>query len=145
MRRATAVVQGGEVIARITLDHDARHRRRRRMQADDGLMFLLDLPEARRLADGERLLLEDGTRILVVAATEPVADLRCPDAHGLVRLAWHLGNRHTPAQVTGHGLRIRRDHVLLDLARRLGAEVTLHEAPFEPETGAYAHGPGHEG
>ena len=138
MRRATAIAPDGDTIASITLDHDARHRRRRRMTADDGLEFLLDLPEARRLAHGDRLLLDDGTRILVAAACEPVADLRYHSPDQLMRLAWHLGNRHAATQVLDGALRIRRDHVLLDLAKRLGAEVILHDAPFEPETGAYA-------
>ena len=68
-----------------------------------------------------------------------MADLRYHSPDELMRLAWHLGNRHAATQVLEGALRIRRDHVLLDLARRLGAEVILHEAPFEPETGAYAH------
>lgn len=137
MLRATATSHDGDAVDSITLDHEQRHRRRATLVSDGGLEFLLDLPQAAHLHDGTRLLLEDGRRIAVRAAAEPVLDIRSPD---LVRIAWHLGNRHTPAQIFSDRLRIRDDHVLAEMLRGLGAEVTALSAPFEPESGAYAHG-----
>jgi urease accessory protein len=82
--------------------------------------------------------LEDGRLIKVVAAPEPLLEIRCADSLHLARVAWHLGNRHLPTQLLGTGLRIRRDHVIADMVLQLGAEVVEIDAPFDPEGGAYA-------
>jgi urease accessory protein len=79
--------------------------------------------------------------VRVVGKPEPLTEIAAASAHELARLAWHLGNRHTDVQVVGERLRIRRDHVLEDMLRGLGARVTLIEAPFDPEGGAYEHNP----
>lgn len=127
----------------VVLDFDDRHRRRLAMTATRGLEFLLDLEMAIALRGGDALVLEDGRLIEVVAAPEPLAEIRCKDAHHLVRVAWHLGNRHLPTQITARGLRVRRDHVIEDMVRGLGARVIEIEAPFDPEGGAYADGHAH--
>lgn len=124
----------------VTLDFDHRRRRRLKLESDNGLFFLLDLPELKTLRDGDILLLEDGSAIGVRARNEPVADIRCNDLAHLVRVAWHLGNRHLPTELMGDRLRIRQDHVIEDMAAKLGATVTRLEAPFNPEGGAYGHG-----
>jgi urease accessory protein len=124
----------------VVLGFDDRHRRRFAMTGTRGLEFLLDLETAIALRGGDALVLEDGRLIEVVAAPEPLAEIRCKDAHHLVRVAWHLGNRHLPTQITARGLRIRRDHVIEDMVRGLGARVIEIEAPFDPEGGAYADG-----
>ncbi len=128
----------------VVLDFDDRHRRRMAMTGTRGLEFLLDLEEAVALRGGDGLVLEDGRLIEVVAAPEPLVEIRGADPHHLVRIAWHLGNRHLPTQIIGKGLRIRRDHVIEDMVRGLGARVIVIEAPFDPEGGAYAGG-GHAG
>ncbi|EKS32600.1 urease accessory protein UreE [Afipia clevelandensis] len=128
----------------VVLDFDDRHRRRMAMTGTRGLEFLLDLEEAVALRGGDGLVLEDGRLIEVVAAPEPLVEIRGADLHHLVRIAWHLGNRHLPTQIVGKGLRIRRDHVIEDMVRGLGARVIVIEAPFDPEGGAYAGG-GHAG
>jgi urease accessory protein len=127
----------------VVLDFDDRHRRRLAMMGTRGLEFLLDLETAIALRGGDALALEDGRLIEVVAAPEPLAEIRCNDAHHLVRVAWHLGNRHLQTQITTRGLRIRRDHVIEDMVRGLGATVIEIEAPFDPEGGAYAEGHAH--
>lgn len=125
----------------VTLPFDERHRRRIRMTDDQGAAFLLDLADARLLADGDGLVLEDGGVIAVRAAPEPVADIECADAVTAARIAWHIGNRHTPMQVLADGrLRIHDDHVMVHMVEGLGARVTRRRAPFEPEGGAYASG-----
>ncbi len=126
----------------VVLDFDDRHRRRMAMTGTLGLEFLLDLEDAIALRGGDALMLEDGRLIEVVAAPEPLAEIRGTDAQHLVRLAWHLGNRHLPTQIVGKCIRIRRDHVIEDMARGLGARVIEIDAPFDPEGGAYA-GLGH--
>jgi len=133
----------GEPADRVVLDYDDRHRRRVSMRGKKGIPFLLDLPAAAGLHGGDALVLEDGRLIEVVAAPEPLLEIRSTDPLHLARLAWHLGNRHVPTQLLANGLRIRRDHVLADLAAQLGAEVLEIEAPFDPEGGAYAVAVGH--
>ena len=96
----------------VVLDFDDRHRRRMAMTGTRGLEFLLDLENAVALRGGDALVLDDGRLVEVVAAPEPLIEIRGVDPQHLVRLAWHLGNRHLPTQITAKGLRIRRDHVI---------------------------------
>jgi urease accessory protein len=124
----------------VVLDFDDRHRRRMAMTGTRGLSFLLDLENAIALRGGDALVLEDGRLIEVVAAPEPLLEIRGTDPHHLVRVAWHLGNRHLPTQIMPKGLRIRRDHVIEAMVKGLGARVIEIEAPFDPEGGAYAGG-----
>jgi urease accessory protein len=135
---AAAGTWDGAPVDVVELDYDGRHRRRVVMTCASGRALLLDLPAAVQLRDGDALRLADGGHVVVRAAAEPLLELRAPSAHALVRLAWHLGNRHVPAELGDGWLRIRPDHVLADLARRLGAEVLEKAAAFEPEPGAYA-------
>ncbi|WP_024507674.1 urease accessory protein UreE [Bradyrhizobium sp. ARR65] len=131
----------------VVLDFDDRHRRRMAMQGTRGLAFLLDLENAVALRGGDALVLEDGRLVEVVAAPEPLLEIKGADPYHLIRLAWHLGNRHLPTQIMPKGLRIRRDHVIEAMVRGLGARVIEIEAPFDPEGGAYAgatHGHAHE-
>ena len=124
----------------IVLDFDDRHRRRMAMTGTRGLEFLLDLENATVLRGGDALVLDDNRLIEVVAAPEPLAEIRGNDPQHMVRIAWHLGNRHLPTQITARGLRIRRDHVIEAMVQGLGARVIEIEAPFDPEGGAYADG-----
>jgi urease accessory protein len=124
----------------VVLEFDDRHRRRMAMTGTRGLEFLLDLPETVALRGGDALVLEDGRLIEVVAAPEPLIELRGVDPRQMVRLAWHLGNRHLPVQIAGKHLRIRRDHVIEEMVKGLGASVVEIEAPFDPEGGAYVSG-----
>jgi urease accessory protein len=146
MIRATQVLKQNRWVEppadTIVLDFDDRHRRRMAMTGTRGLEFLLDLENAVALRGGDALVLEDGRLVEVVAAPEPLLEIRCNDPQHLVRVAWHLGNRHLPTQITGRGLRIRRDHVIEGMVKGLGARVIEIEAPFDPEGGAYA-GDGH--
>ena len=127
----------------VVLDFDDRHRRRMAMTGTRGLEFLLDLENAVALRGGDALVLEDGRLIEVVAAAEPLLEIRGADPLHLVRVAWHLGNRHLPTQIMPKGLRIRRDHVIEAMVKGLGARIIEIEAPFDPEGGAYAAGHAH--
>ena len=127
----------GEPADSVVLEFDERYRRRFVMTGVGGLAFLLDLPEAAMLRGGDGLRLEDGRIVEVLAAPEPLAEIRAVDALALMRVAWHLGNRHLPTELTKRALRIRRDSVIEDMAKGLGARVTPVEAPFSPEGGAY--------
>ena len=143
MRRAIAVRHRGRwpdqaALATVTLDYLYRHRRRIRLVTDSGETFLLDLPRAHHLAEGDGLELDSGGYIRVRAAAEPVLEIAAEDCPALLRIAWHLGNRHLPLQVVGDRLRIRADHVIAEMVAGLGGRLTALEAPFDPETGAYA-------
>jgi urease accessory protein len=126
----------------LTLDFDARHRRRIRLAADQGEDVLLDLPKAVAMADGDGVQLEDGRWLKIQAANELVVEITHTDPNQLVRLAWHLGNRHLPTEIRNQVLRIRPDHVIEDMLRGFGADLTKEQAPFQPEGGAYG-GHGH--
>jgi urease accessory protein len=128
----------------VVLDFDDRHRRRMAMTGTRGLEFLLDLENAVALRGGDALVLEDGRLIEVVAAPEPLLEIRGRDPHHLIRVTWHLGNRHLPTQIMAKSLRIRRDHVIEAMVKGLGARVIEIEAPFDPEGGAYADAGHHD-
>lgn len=143
MRRAISVHPRGawseiEVSDTVTLTYLDRHRRRIRLVADSGEALLLDLAHAQHLADGDGLELDAGGYVLVRAAPEPVLEIEAQDRAGLLRIAWHLGNRHLPLQVAGERLRIRDDRVIARMVAGLGGRLTQIEAPFDPEIGAYA-------
>lgn len=141
MKRALAVERNWDRALRadtITLAHDRRHLRRQTLRGDAGAEFLLDLVHAAHLCEGDGLALDDGRFVEVRAADEDVLDIAGRDPAHTARLAWHLGNRHLAVQVLGDGrLRIAADHVIEDMLKGLGAALTAHRAPFEPEGGAY--------
>ena len=150
MRRAIAVHRRGQwpqdaAIDSVKLTHLDRHRRRIRLIADSGEAYLLDLPRAHHLVDGDGLELEAGGYLRVRAAGEPLFEITARDPAALLRIAWHLGNRHLPVQIAGEGLRIRPDHVIAEMVTRLGGRITELETPFDPETGAYTGGGHHHG
>ena len=122
----------------LTLDFDARHRRRICLTVDQGEDVLLDLPKAVAMADGDGLQLEDGRWLKVQAAAELIVEVRHKDPHQLMRLAWHLGNRHLPTEIRNQVLRIRPDHVIEDMLHGFGADLVKVQAPYQPEGGAYA-------
>jgi urease accessory protein len=132
-------------IDQVVLDAADRHRRRITLTGDRGTVFLLDLPHPAALRDGDGLVLDNGAIVRVAGKPEPLTEITAASPQELARLAWHIGNRHTDLQVVGERLRVRRDHVLEDMLRGLGARLTPIEAPFDPEGGAYhthAHGHG---
>ncbi|WP_293675847.1 urease accessory protein UreE [uncultured Phenylobacterium sp.] len=140
----------GHAADHICLDYDDRHRRRLVLTAEHGTRFMLDFPESRRLAGGSALRLEDGRLVEVTAREEALLEVRATDAPALLRLAWHIGNRHLAAQVEADRILIRRDHVIAEMLAGLGATVRELDAPFDPEGGAYGgahiphgHHPGH--
>lgn len=140
--RAIEVVPAGAWAGQPFADHVAlryeeRHRRRMRYVAAGGTEFLLDLPRAVVLRAGDGLRLEDGRMIRIEAAPEALLEVTAPDAPALIRLAWHIGNRHLPAQLEAMRILIREDAVIADMLRGLGAAVTAVCAAFTPEAGAY--------
>ena len=150
--RATRVLRAGGWIERtakdvVLLDFDDRFRRRRRYVGQKGLAFLLDLEEATVLRDGDGLLLDQvGGVILVRAAPEPLVEVTADSPGRLMRLAWHLGNRHLPTEIQPDRLLIRDDHVIVEMLKGLGAALRKVDAPFNPEGGAYGEHnrqPGH--
>ena len=141
MRRAIAVHRRGtwpeEALDTVTLTFVDRHRRRIRLVAASGQAYLLDLPRAHHLFDGDGLELEGGGYLRVSAAAETLFEITAANRKDLLRIAWHLGNRHLPVQIAGERLRIRPDHVIAEMVTGLGGRVIELEAPFDPEAGAY--------
>lgn len=124
----------------VTLTYDERFLRRKLLTSDNGKEFLVDLPETVSLNSGDAFRLEDGRLIGVKPAIEELLEVKGPD---LVRLAWHIGNRHTPCQLGTDRLLIQRDHVMRDMLTKLGAELRDVTEKFTPEGGAYGHGRTH--
>jgi urease accessory protein len=128
----------------ISLPHDLRHLRRKVLHLSNGEMVMLDLKEAVLFADGDRLILEDGSNVAIAAAPEKLFEIKPRDPLHLIELAWHLGNRHLSAQIEEARILILRDHVIRQMLEGLGATVAEVEEPFQPARGAYhAHG-GHD-
>ncbi|MGC8524858.1 MAG: urease accessory protein UreE [Acidibrevibacterium sp.] len=125
----------------VALDFDHRHRRRILLTTLAGQEILLDLGETVRLGDGDGLVLDSGGIVRVIAAPEAVLDIHAQPAV-LLRIAWHLGNRHLPVQLLEGALRIRADHVIAAMVAGLGGHVHARMAPFDPEPGAYPGGHG---
>ncbi|MBV8754693.1 MAG: hypothetical protein JO328_17675 [Hyphomicrobiales bacterium] len=144
MLRAASVIRSGEfddarVVDRVALDADERNRRRVMLTGEGGTTFLLDLPQAAALRDGDGLVLDDGTIVRVLGVAEPLAQITAATPLDFVRLAWHLGNRHADVAFAPGALCVRRDHVLEAMAAGLGASVTAIEAPFDAEPSAPHH------
>jgi urease accessory protein len=159
MRRIVSITRGGGQGATdvLRLDHDLRTRRRMVFTPSGGDSVLLDMQRTVRMRDGDGLTLDDGSMIRVEAAPEALIEIHAHDLHTLVRIAWHLGNRHLPTQLMATEnpprLRIRHDHVIAEMATGLGGHCEPMLAPFDPEGGAYAenglsestHGHHHDG
>jgi urease accessory protein len=125
----------------VKLDHDQRTRRRMVYTTEAGRPILLDMQRPVRLKDGDLLRIEDGTLVRVDATPEPLLEIHAHSTAQLVRIAWHLGNRHLPTQLVpgadGGTLRIRHDHVIAEMVEGLGGHCHAILAPFDPEGGAY--------
>ena len=130
---------------RLTLTFELRCKARLRTQLDSGEEAGLFLERGIILRAGDKLLGKDGRVVEVAAAPETVIEARSDDPLLLARAAYHLGNRHVPVQVAAGLLRFGSDHVLGEMLRGLGLEVTQTEAPFEPESGAYGGKSGNHG
>jgi urease accessory protein len=135
----------GKPFSTITLEADERRIRRKALCLPEGEDVLVDFPATVTLADGDALQLQDGRLVGIKAATEALYEITGRDHAHIVRLAWHIGNRHLPAQLEEMRLLIRRDHVIRDMLIGLGATVREIEAPFSPEHGAYNHSHGADG
>lgn len=133
----------GDAADSVTLDYDGRHRRRIVLTCASGSEYLLDLAEATHLRHGDGLQLPGGGVIQVVAKAEPLLEVTAHSPADLLRLAWHIGNRHLAAQVFPDRILIRRDHVIAHMLEHQGAHVREIEAPFDPEGGAYHEHGGH--
>lgn len=145
MLRATSVVRkaavkADRVVETLTLDHEDRTRRRLALRGDGGLDILLDLDKPTGLNDGDAVKLEDGRLVLVRAAPQSLLEIRADNPLRLMRVAWHIGNRHTPAEITADAVYIENDHVLAEMVRGQGCAMAMVTRPFQPERGAYDHG-----
>ncbi len=145
MQRASSILRKAAVKAErvtdsVTLDHERRHCRRVVLTSDRGSPLLLDLEKASVLDDGDALALEDGGLVLIKAAPQALLEIKAETPARLLRIAWHIGNRHTPAEITPEAIYIEEDHVLAEMVRAQGCGVRAVLRPFRPERGAYDHG-----
>lgn len=132
----------------VVLDHQERHLRRRRLKLVHEDVVMVDLPETAQLEHGDVLELDDGRLVEVIAAEEALMEVTGHSAQELAELAWHIGNRHLPAQIEAGRILILRDHVIRGMLIGLGAHVRDVHEPFHPVRGAYSgsrHGHAHGG
>jgi urease accessory protein len=134
------------VVDTVILDYAQRSAQKITVTGVKGASINIDMDEPVRLRTDDLLVLDDGSLVEVVAAPELLIEARAADVAGLARLAWHLGDRHLPVQVLANRIRAQRNPAMESLLKWLGAKLTMIEAPFEPEGGAYAssHGHSHE-
>ncbi|MBV9567522.1 MAG: urease accessory protein UreE [Hyphomicrobiales bacterium] len=147
--RASSIVRSpllgaAQITDSVTLDHEDRYRRRAVLSCAGGLEVLLDLDKPSRLEDGDALKLDDGRLVRVVAAVEELVEITSDNPARLLRAGWHLGNRHTEAEITAEAIYVAKDHVLVEMLRGLGLTVRPVSRPFRPERGAYEHHHGHD-
>ena len=143
-----AAVKVERIIDSVSLDHEGRHRRRIVLKGEKGLEFLLDLDKATVLNDGDAVKFEDGSLVLIKAAPQTLLEVRAENPLRLLKTAWHIGNRHTPCEITAEALYLEDDHVLAEMIRGLGCSTSIVSRPFQPERGAYddhGHSHGHHG
>jgi len=126
-----------EVKGQLKLPFDSRQKSRLKTKLVSGEEVVLMLPRGEILRGGDLVTASDGRVIEVVAEPEKLLHI---ESGSLAKVAYHLGNRHVPVQVGEGFLRLAVDHVLEEMAKKLGATVSHVEAPFEPEAGAYAGG-----
>jgi len=134
---------GRPVIDTVILDYAQRSAQKITVTGVKGTSVKIEMDEPVRLRTDDLLVLDNGSLVEVVAAPEPLIEARVADVAALPRLAWHLGDRHVPVQVLANRIRAQRDPAIETLLKSLGAKLTMIEAPFEPEGGAYASSHGH--
>lgn len=149
MLRATTIVRKPavrpeRVVDTVVLDHEGRNRRRIALKGEGGLDFLLDLDKATQLNDGDAVKLEDGRLIAVKAAAQRLLEVRAENPLRLLKVAYHVGNRHAPAEITAEAVYVEEDHVLAEMIRGQGCTASVVIRPFQPERGAYDHDCGHD-
>jgi urease accessory protein len=127
----------------LSIDQRERTRFRARLSGGESVGVMIDRGGP-SLRPGEGLSDDDGVIIRVEAAAEAVSTVRASDALGLVRAAYHLGNRHTSVELSAGCLRYRQDHVLDSMIEGLGLALVHETVPFHPEPGAYHAGHAHE-
>ena len=123
----------------LELSFEARERSRLRATLPSGREVGIDLPVGTVLHHGSKLSLQDGRVVAIEAAEEDLLEVRATSADGLVRIAYHVGNRHVPIQIGDAWLRILPDHVLQAMVQGLGGRVAHVTGRFQPESGAYGH------
>lgn len=133
---SVADANDNEIADTVSLTYDARLLRRKRLTTDQGEGFLVDLPHTTSVNAGQAFVFGDGRQVLVQAADEPLMRV----TGDLVRLAWHVGNRHAPCAVEDGALVVQREKVMRTMLEQLGAQVADFDGPFTPEGGAYGHG-----
>ena len=124
----------------LSLTYEDRFLRRKILTCESGEQILIDLAQTTSLDHGGVLILDNGREVEILAAPEVLLEVTAPD---LARIAWHIGNRHTPCQIEKGRLLIQTDHVIRNMLLKIGASVREVREPFTPEGGAYGHGKTH--
>lgn len=125
------------ITAHAYLPIETRIKSRARITLNTGEEAGWVLPRGELIRGGDVLVGECGTQVEIRAADQRVSTATFTTGLMQAQAAYHLGNRHVPIQITKDTLCYQHDHVLDDMLKGLGLDVTVHDAPFEPEAGAY--------
>ncbi len=128
---------------RLIMPFELRQKSRLRVRLESGVEVGVFLERGMILRGGDCLKCDDGRVVRVEAALEDVYVVKCATPQELMRAAYHLGNRHVPLEVGDQWIKLKRDAVLRDMLKGLGATVSDAQLAFEPEAGAYGGGHGH--
>ena len=140
IKLTTKIASDTAAQASVVLPLDLRIKTRQRVTLESGEDAGIFLEKGAILRGGEKLLSEEGLVVEIIAADETVSSVYVDDALALAKAAYHLGNRHIPLQIEAGVLRYQHDHVLDEMIKGFGLTVTVEQAPFEPEGGAYQSG-----
>ena len=124
----------------ISLTYDQRFIRRKKVKSDNGIEFLVNLPETKSLKPGQAFELDNLDLIKVLAKVEDLLEIK---GNNLMQLIWHIGNRHIPCQIEKDRVLIQFDKVIGDMILRLGGKIHQVKEAFNPEGGAYGMGRTH--
>ena len=128
-----------ELFTTLTLPFELRQKTRLHTQLDNGLEAGLFLPRGNVIRGGDILQSESGEFVKIISAEEKVSTASTSNQLQLLRACYHLGNRHVPVQIHRNWIRYLHDHVLDEMVSQLGLTITIENAPFEPESGAYSN------
>ena len=124
----------------ISLDFEARFKRKIKLVSDSGYEFFLSLDKASELQVNGTLILKSKKNIRVLAAKEALMRIETENTIELMKAIWHIGNRHLNCDICETSVILREDKVIADMLEKLNCKVSYFQDCFTPLSGAYGLG-----
>ena len=129
-----------EAFDEISLSYEERFIRRKKLIANNGTEFLVNLEETVSIDENHYFELDNGKLIKVISKEENLIEIT---GDNLKQIIWHIGNRHLPCQIEENRILIQDDAVIFDMVLKLHGNVKKVFEKFIPEGGAYGLGRTH--